>query len=238
MFENKNSLSALSRRNLAPLFLSLSFLGGCVTNPSQPDSGKNIPKSTTSQENTNLGICRDEKWLDLLVVGFGFTHSDKDCVRAETVFTLMTKKNNDIDNLIGLSMYMDENPQVQKYLEERMGGKENVRIDPQIIVGLLTSEHEDSQSLGYQTYAYSPLKTRMQVSAIFKNLGIDFIALTSAIIAKRMNPEAAGAQDNYTATAKSWIKQNAGSSKPKGCAAGEKTEVHETPSGAKLIFQC
>lgn len=224
MPKTNSAMFSSFKRQATPLLVSFALLGGGCATTEKPERKD----------------CQGGASIDIFFASIGYIASSKECRDAQTSHTLMTKENSPVDNLLGFTLYLDQSPQAKLYLEERMGGKENIKIAPEIIVDLLTSSDQDSQSLGYQAYAYSPQKSRLEVSALLKSQNIDFSALTASIIANRSKTSENQQEDNYQAIARSWVKENEAKIKaiPATCAAGEKTQTFKTPSGALINFRC
>ncbi len=122
----------------------------------------------------NTDTCMQASNVNALLVGFGGTSYNQACNDGRVAFALMTRPNDPVGNSIGFLMYLGQNPEAQKALESRLGGKDKVLISDTTIAGMLLSDDEASRNIGAQIYIHpSSEKSRASVNEILKNNGVD-----------------------------------------------------------------
>lgn len=127
--------------------------------------------ATTQLPNTDT--CMQASNFNALVVGVGGTSYNTACNDGRTAYALMTRADDPVGNALGFMMYMDQNPEAQKMLENRLGGKDKVKIADTTVAGLLMSDDETSRSIGAQIYVSSGEQARGGINEILKTNNID-----------------------------------------------------------------
>lgn len=169
------NLQTVFKRAAAATALTGSLLlTGCATNIiAQPDS------------------CISGGGLNLMGIGFTSSGFDEKCAAYQTeklrmeaditrAETLMKTKNDPVSNALGVLLSFDLNPEAKKKLEARMGGADKIRIEPETLTGLLTSDNLQSRYVGLQLYVRADEATQSQVNQQLKEQNVDISALIPA----------------------------------------------------------
>lgn len=174
------------RYTRAVIAVSAAFLTACASAP-KPD-----PES-----------CLGEKFLDVGFFGIGSVGHDQACADARTSYTLLKRISDPIGNALGLLLYFDQSPKAKELLEERMGGKDKVKIAPETVAGLLLSGDETSRYVGFQIYAASPEDTRKNVNKILEAEKADPKAILALDLSRERSTAMAWAREHALAPANS-----------------------------------
>lgn len=147
----------------------------------------------------NTDTCMQERSLRALVFNTGGTTYNTDCNDGRTAFALLNRSGDPVGNALGFLLYMDQNKAARDMLEARMGGKDNVRVAPETVAGLLLSGDETSRYVGFQIYAASPEETRKNVNTILISEKADPKAILALDLSRERSNAIAWAREHALA---------------------------------------
>lgn len=188
--------------------------------------GSLVLAGCASLQEPDTTTCMQSHSTRAIIFNTGGTKYNTDCNDGRAAFALLNRSGDPVGNALGFLLYMDQNKEAKSNLEERMGGKDNVKVAPETVAGLLTSPDNTSRYMGLQIYLYQPEKTRADVSTILQAEGHDPKTLLATVIA-----ENAGNKDqNIDGIARDWAREHA--TAPMGVAA---TTCAQTPGCQRSI---
>ena len=154
--------------------------------------------STLSQPDTNT--CMQVTNVNALLVGFGGTKYNRSCNDGRMAFALMQRENDPVGNALGFLLYLDQNPEAQKMLESRLGGREGVKLKSETVAGFLLADDDISRSIGAQIYMASDDKSRADINNVLIQNNADPRTLIPASLSKDVqNVTAQWAQNHASA---------------------------------------
>ncbi|HEY0902082.1 MAG TPA: hypothetical protein VGD95_08160 [Micavibrio sp.] len=177
----------------------------------------------------NPDTCMQESSVNALLVGFGGTKYNTSCNDGRMAFALMNRADDPVGNALGFLLYLDQNPEAKKMLENRMGGKDKVKMSGSTVAGFLLSNDDTSRSIGAQIYMGSDEPTRAAVNEVLIRHQID----------PRQHIPASLRQDVQNATFQ-WAQAHAAA--PQGVRAQSTLSAgkylkKETKEGVNFIFK-
>lgn len=156
-----------------------------------------------SLQKPNTDTCMQEHSVRALLFNTGGTTYNTDCNDGRTAFALLNRSGDPVGNALGFLLYMDQNKAARTMLETRMGGKDNVKVAPETVAGLLLSGDETSRYVGFQIYAASPEDARRNVNAILIAEKADPKALLALDLSRERSNAIAWAREHALAPANS-----------------------------------
>ena len=115
----------------------------------------------------NVDTCMRASFTSIGIVGGGSSAFDPNCGDAKTAEVLMRRQNDPVSNALGFLLYLDQNPDARAQLQQRMGGAENVQIEPAAVADLLAMP-DTSRYVGVQIYAKISPEARQTVDSFLR----------------------------------------------------------------------
>ena len=189
----------------------------------------------TTMQKPNHESCMGEKSTYAAIFGTSSVSYNAECGDARMAYSLLTRPGDPVGNALGFVLYIDQNKNAKAQLEERMGGKDKVRVAPETITGLLTSTDDSSRYIGAQIFAYSPEDTRVAVNDMLTARKLDPKALLSAILT---TPQAASGAASTEARNRALDHAQAPLAAPAATATRTTTSCTRTRQGNQVVLDC